>query len=166
MNTTTSTLEMGQAATTQNLDRTMSGLKEGVAHATASMEQAQSAMRANVEKAIKSATDMFSFAQGNFEALTRSGQILATGMQDMAQTVTASTKASLEETVHAFKAMTTVKSIKEAMDLQAALVRSTLEKAVTQTSKLTDSSMKLSEQALAPIHARLAQATETFGRPS
>ena len=142
MNTTTSTLEMGQAATTQNLDRTMSGLKEGVAHATASMEQAQSAMRANVEKAIKSATDMFSFAQGNFEALTRSGQILATGMQDMAQ------------------------SIKEAMDLQAALVRSTLEKAVTQTSKLTDSSMKLSEQALAPIHARLAQATETFGRPS
>lgn len=166
MNTTTSTLEMGQAATTQNLDRTMSGLKEGVAHATASMEQAQSAMRANVEKAIKSATDMFSFGQGNFEALTRSSQIFAAGLQDMAQTVTASTKASMDEALHTMKAITGVKSIKEAMDLQSALLRSTLEKAVSQTSKLTDSSMKLSEQALAPLSARLAHAAETFGRAS
>ncbi len=45
MNTTTDTLDMGQAATAQSLDRTMSGLKEGVAQATASIEQTQSAMR-------------------------------------------------------------------------------------------------------------------------
>ena len=153
MNTTTETLAMGQAATTQHFDRTMSGLKDGVAQATASMEQAQSAMRQGVEKAIKSATDMFSFAQGNFEAVTRSSQILATGMQDMTQTIAASTKATLDDTVNTMKAMGAVKSIKEAMDLQAALLRSTMEKAVSQTSKLTDSTMKLSEQAMAPISA-------------
>lgn len=164
MNTTTNTLELGQAAASQNIDRTMSGLKDGVAHATASMEQAQTAMRQNVEKAIKAATDMFSFAQGNFEAFTRCSQIMATGMQDMTQSFTASSKASLDDTMSTFKAMGSVKSIKEAMDLQAGLLRSAMEKAVSQTSKLTDTSMKLSEQALAPISARMTLAAETFGR--
>jgi phasin family protein len=164
MNTTTNTLEMGQAAASQGLDRTMSGIKEGVAHATASMEQAQTAIRSNVEKVIKSATDMFSFAQGNFEAMTRCSQILATGMQDMTQTITASTKASMDDTVSTLKALAAVKSVKEAIDLQTSLVRSTMEKAVSQTSKLTDHSMKLSEQAFAPIAARMTLAAETFGR--
>ena len=164
MNDTTDTLEMGQAAAAHNIDRTMSGLKTGVAHATASMEQAQSTMRDSVERAIKSTADMFSFAQGNFEAMSRCGQILATGLQEMTQTVTASSKASMEDTLHTIKAMGSVKSVKEAMELQASLVRSTMEKAVSQSSKLTDSSMKLSEQALAPITARLSMAAETFGR--
>jgi phasin family protein len=150
MNTTTNTLEMGQTAATQNLDRTMTSLKDGVAQATVSFEQAQSAMRQNVEKAIKSATDMFSFAQGNFEAFT--------------QTLTAASKVSVEDTMHALKAIGAAKSIKEAVDLQTSLVRSSLEKAVSQTSKITDASMKLSEQAFAPISARLSLAAETFGR--
>jgi phasin family protein len=162
--TTTDTLELGQAAASQNLDRTMSSLKDGVAQATASMEQAQSAMRQGVEKAIKSATDMFSFAQGNFEAFTKSSQIWATGMQDLTQSLTASSKASVEETMQTMKAFGSVKSIKEAMDLQTSLLRATMEKAVSQTSKLTDSSMKLSEQAFAPISARLSLAAEKFGR--
>jgi phasin family protein len=164
MNTTTDTLELGQAAATQNIAQTMSSLKDGVAQATASMEQAQSAMRQGVEKAIKSATDMFSFAQGNFEAFTKASQILTAGLQDMTQTIAASSKASVEDSMHTLKAMGAVKSIKEAMDLQSALLRSTMEKAVAQTSSMTDSSMKLSEQVLAPISARLSLATEKFGR--
>ena len=164
MDTTTDTLEMGQAAAAQNLDRTMSGLKDGVAQATASMEQAQTAMRQNVEKAIKSATDMFSFAQGNFEAFTRASQIMTAGLQDMSQSFAAASKASMDDAMHTMKAMGASKSIKDALDLQSAHLRATLEKAVSHTSKLTDASMKLSEQALAPISARLSLATEMFGR--
>ena len=50
------------------------------------------------------------------------------------------------------------------MDLQANLVRSVMQRLVSQTSQMTDSTMKLSEQAMAPIAARLSVATETFGR--
>ena len=160
----TNTIEMGQTAAAQNIAHTMSTLKDGVAQATASMEQAQTAMRQGVEKAMKSASDLFSFAQGNFEAFAKASQILTTGLQDMTQTITASSKESVEDTMHTLKAMGSVKSIKEAMDLQASLLRSTMEKAVAQTSKMTDSSMKLSEQAFAPISARLSLAAETFGR--
>ncbi len=85
-------------------------------------------------------------------------------MQDLSQTFAAAARASLDETISTFKAMSGVKSVKEAMDLQAKLVRSAMEKAVAQTGQVTDSSMKLSEQALAPISARLSLAAEKFGR--
>lgn len=159
---TTNTLEMGQAAASQNLDRTMATVKNGVAQATASMQQAQSAMRQTMEKTMKSMTDMVSFAQGNFEAFTSFSQIMTTGLQDMSQTIAASSKATAEDAMHTMKALGSVKSIKEAMDLQSALVRSTLEQVVSQSAKLTDASTKLSERACAPLTARMSIAAETF----
>ena len=50
------------------------------------------------------------------------------------------------------------------MELQASLFRSSLEKAVSQGSQFTDSTVKLSEQVFAPISARLSLATEKFSR--
>ena len=158
------TIEGVQATAQDNIERTVSGLKDGLASATVGMEQAQATMRDGLQKAMKTAEEMFSFNQGNVEALTRSSQIFATGMQDISQAMAATMRASLDDTMGVFKALTTVKSVKEAMDLQSGLLRSALERAVSQTSALTDSTMKLSEQALAPITARVTLATEKFGR--
>ena len=47
-----------------------------------------------------------------------------------------------------------MRSLKDAFDLQASLARSTLEKTMAESGKLTDASMKLTEQALAPLTAR------------
>jgi phasin family protein len=113
---------------------------------------------------MKTAEEMFSFSQGNIEAITRSSQIFATGMQDLGQTMAAAAKSSLDETMSTFKAMTAVKSFKEAIDLQSSLLRSTMERAVSHTGHLTDTTLKLSEQALAPISARVTLATQQFGR--
>ena len=144
------------------MSTTTTALENGQAAAAHTMEQAQTAMRSNVDKAIKTAGDMFAFAQGNLEAFTRSSQILAAGWQDMSQNFALTAKAAVEDTMHTVKAMSAAKSIKEAMDMQAALVRATVEKAVAEGGKLTDSSMKLSEQVLAPISARLNHAAATF----
>ena len=153
-----------QAVAHDNIERTMSGLKDGVASATAGMEQAQASMRDGMQKALRTAEDLYAFTQGNVEAVTRSSQILATGVQDMGQTMAATARASMDETMSAFKAMASVKSFKEAMDLQTGLFRAALERAVSQTSHLTDSSLKLAEQACAPIGARLSLAAQKFGR--
>ena len=151
-------------AAQDNLERTMSGLKEGVATATAGVEQAQVTLRDGLAKAMKTAEEMFAFGQGNLDAMTRSGQVLTAGMQDMGQSFAAAAKASLDETVSTMKAMAGVRSIKDAMELQSGLLRSTLEKAVSHTSQMTDSTIKLSEQTFAPIGARLSLAVEKFGR--
>ena len=155
---------MSATITNENFDRTVTGLKDGVATATAGMEQAQATMRDGAQQAWKSAEDVFAFAQGNFEAWTKSSQIWATGLQDLSQGFAAAARAAMDETVGTFKAMASVKSVKEAVDLQSSLIRTVVEKAVAQTSRVTDSSLKLSEQALAPISARLALAAEKFGR--
>ena len=153
-----------QAVAKDNIDRTMSGLKDGVSAATAGMEQAQASVRDGLQKVMRSAEDMIAFTQGNVEAITRSGQILATGLQDIGQGIAATARASADDATNTFKALAAVKSIKEALDLQSSLFRSMIERAVSQTSQMTDSTMKLSEQAMAPITARLSLASEKFGR--
>ena len=155
---------MSTTTTNENFDRTVSGLKDGVANATAGLEQAQASLRDGMQKAMKSAEDMVAFSQGNFEAMAKSSQILATGVQDLTQSFAAAARASMDDAMGLFKALSGVKSFKDAVDLQTTLVRSTLERAVSQTSQITDSSVKLSEQAFAPIGARFSLAAEKFGR--
>lgn len=120
--------------------------------------------KVNMEKAMKSAEEFLSFGQGNVEAIVKSGQIWTAGVQDIGKTVAATAQAQIDATVATIKALTGVKSLKEAMDLHAALARSSVEKAVAETGKLTDASLKLAEQTMAPIAARVTLVVEKFGR--
>lgn len=128
----------------------------------AGVEQIETQEKTNM--AIKTAEDFVAFTQGNFEAVVKAGQIWATGVQDLSKTFAASAQAQVEETLATVKALSSVKSLKDAIDLQTTLARASLEKAVTETSKLTDASVKLTEQTLAPLTARVTLAVEKFGR--
>ncbi len=113
---------------------------------------------------IKTAEDIVAFNQANVEAVVKSGQIWAAGVQDLSKTVAATAQAQIDEALAAVKALTAVKSFKDAVELQTNLAKSALEKAVAETSKLTEASMKLAEQAWAPVTARVTVAVEKFGR--
>lgn len=115
---------------------------------------------------MKTAEEFVTFGQGNMEAFIRSGQILAAGMQDLTKQMAASAQASFDETMGTFRAIASARSVREAVDLQAALARSTLEKALTQTSQVTETTLKLAEQVAAPIASRVSLAVETFGKPA
>lgn len=117
-----------------------------------------------INMAIKTAEDFVAFNQGNMEALVKAGQIWAAGVQDLSKTFAASAQAQVEETLATVKAISGVKSLKDAVDLQTNLARASLEKAVTETTKLTEATVKLTEQTLAPLTARVTLAVEKFGR--
>jgi phasin family protein len=150
--------------TSENIDRTVSGLKDGVSAATASLHQAQTALADGVQKMMKTTEELLSFSQGNIEAVTRSSQILSSGVQEIGQTMAASAKTSMDETMAIFKSVAGLKSFKDLFDLQSSYLRSTIERSVSQASQLTETSMKLSERAFAPIAARIEVATRKFGR--
>jgi len=137
-----------------------SALKDGMA----GLEKTQAEVKANVEKAMRTAEEFMSFGQGNVEAVMRSGRIWSEGVQDLGKSFAASAQAQFDQAMSTFKALAGVKSLKEAMDLQANLARSSVETAVNETSRLTDASMKLAEQAFAPITQRVTLAVEKFGR--
>jgi phasin family protein len=73
-------------------------------------------------------------------------------------------QSQINETVATVKSFAAVKSFQELLDLQAAFARNSLDKAIAETTKLTNASTKLAADALAPISARVTLATETFGR--
>lgn len=113
---------------------------------------------------MKTAEQFVSFGQGNVEALVKSSQIVATGLQDLSKLMAASAQASMDEAMHAFRAMTGVRSLKEAADLQATLARSTVEKALTDGNQVAETSFKVAEQAFAPISGRMSLAMQSFGK--
>ena len=127
-------------------------------------EQTAKTTTSYMERAMTSTEELMAFGQGNVEAFVKSGQIWASGMQDIGRHVAQSAQAHFDSTMSAFKAMATVKSVHEALELQSTMARTALEKVVQDGGKLTDVSMKLAEQTLAPITARVSHAAERFGR--
>jgi phasin family protein len=140
----------------KGIEATVTDLKDGMAKATAGFEATQAK--------VKTAEELVAFSQGNMEALVKSSQIWATGVQDLSKHVAAAAQASMEESMSTFKALTSVKSLKDAFELQASFARAAMEKTMAESGKLTDASFKLTEQALAPITARVTVAVEKFSK--
>jgi phasin family protein len=162
--TVTAVNQTAAAAAQKGFDQTITGLKDGMAQAAAGFEKTQAKMKEGVEKAMKTAEEFVAFGQGNLEAFVKSGQIWAAGVQDLQKQMAATAQASFEESVATFKAIAASKSLKDAFDLQASLARGAVEKTLAESGKLTDASLKLTEQALAPLTARATLAVEKFAK--
>jgi hypothetical protein len=100
--------------------------------------------------------------KGNVEAFMKSSQTWVSGCQAMAQTMANAAQAQVERNLSNWKAISSVKSIKEAMDLHTHLTRTTIENIIAETGKLAEAAMKLSEQTMLPFTGRLAAAAETL----
>ena len=123
-------------------------------------------IRMSMEKAMKSTEEFVAFGQGNVEAFVKSSQIWSAGVQDLSKQVAAMAQANFDETMNVFKAFSGLKTPKDAFDMQANYARAAFEKSMAESSKITDASLKLTEQALAPITARMTQAMETLVKPA
>ena len=164
METAQPPVEAAAAGAAQAIDRGAAEARQGLGMAVAGFENTQAKVKENMDKAIRTAEELVSFGQGNFEAVVKSGQIFAAGMQDLSQQMAANAQAALNETFSTFKALTGVRSFKEAVDLQTGLARSTVEKTLADTGRFTEASIKLAEQSFAPIAARVSLTVEKFAK--
>ena len=112
---------------------------------------------------INSTENLVAFGKDNFEALAVSSKIWVAGVQDLSQQFAATAKASLEQSVATLKALTAVRSLNEVVNLQTAYSQA-VTKALANSNRLTDASLKLTEQALAPLTARMAAAVGAFSK--
>jgi phasin family protein len=152
------------SAVTSGVEQTTSAFKEGMIKDTAGFQTTQARVKENVDKAMKTAEELLAFNQGTFEAVVKSGKIWSTGVQAITQQVVASAQASFEETMATYRALASVKSFNEAVELQTSLARSAMERTVSETGRITDASVKLAEQAMAPLTERLSLVVEKFAR--
>lgn len=124
------------------------------------MQQANKA----TETMMKAAEEAAEFGRGNVEAFTKATQIYVAGMQDLGKQTFAMVQGLTDHAIEGAKALSGVKSLHEAAQIQSNFARAALEKSVTETAKLGEQALKLTEQAVAPITARFTVATEKLAR--
>lgn len=119
----------------------------------------------SAESFFKVAEEAAEFGRGNVEAITRATQVYMAGVQDLGRQTFAMVQGLTDHALEGAKALSGVKSLQEAAQIQANYTRAAIEKSVNEGAKIGESALKLSEQAFAPLTARVTLAVEKFGRP-
>ena len=103
----------------------------------------------------QAATEQFAdLAKANVEALVEAGRIAAAGAKSIGQDVLASSRDGIEQASDAVKTLADAKSPTEFFQLQSELVRSSFDRFVSGSSKLTEQVVKLAGEAVQPISNR------------
>lgn len=131
---------------------------------TDAVAEMQSKAQAAYDKGTTLVAEMTDMAKGNAEAVVESGKILAAGAQDLGKTYADEAKAAYETLTADIKEMAAVKSPTELFQLQGKIMRRNFDAMVAATSKGTDAGMKLANEAIAPISARVNLAVEKFSK--
>ena len=137
-----------------------------------STAQARVAVEKTMETANKTAGDMMKaaeeaaeFGRGNFEAISKASQLYVTGVQDLSRQTIAMFQAFSEQAIEGVKALSAMKSLKDAADFQASFTKTAFERAMNDTTKLSEAAIKLAETSIEPISARMTLAMEKMAKP-
>ena len=107
-----------------------------------------------VAKTRNASEELTDLAKANVEAVAEAGRIAATGAKSIGQDVIASSRNGFEHASEAFKTLAEAKSPTEFFQLQSELVRSSFDRFVSESSKLTEQVVKLAGEAIQPISNR------------
>jgi phasin family protein len=140
-------------------------INDGAAQARVAMENNVEQMTKGAEGIFKAAEDAAEFGRGNVEAFTKAAQTWASGSQDLARQYMALAQGLTDHAMEGAKALSGVKSVNEAAELQAKFAKAALEKMVAEGTKLQEASVKLAESAFAPVNARMTMAMEKLAKP-
>lgn len=138
---------------------------ENVANTTTDKAQAMFAdvndrAKGAMAKSAKAFEDMNAFGKGNVEALVESSKIAAKGIETLGQDAAEFARKSIEEATAAMKTLATVKSPTEFMKLQGDYMRSAFDAMVAETSRSTETMLKLIGEVVQPISNRAAVAAD------
>lgn len=149
------------AAKDEIMNETVSNIADTTQQQARTMfAQASDQTRSTMEKGKKVAEDMAEFGKGNVEAMVESARIAAKGMETFGKDSAAFARTRYESTAETVRAMASVKSPTELMQLQADYLRSAFDALVAEASRTTEASLKLAGEIAAPLQNRLALATD------
>lgn len=109
---------------------------------------------------LKSYEDVSAVARDALDAVVASSEVLSKGLQDLGNTVYGLTQQSFDEGVAVAKQIMAAKTVREAVDLQAALAKSQFDRLLAEAPRLGEQSLKLVEDAVAPLSASVTAAVD------
>lgn len=126
-------------------------------------EPAAAAMKAG-GMAIKDYDDAVAFGRDNIEAVAEVSHIAVRGMQDVGKELVGLVQKSADEIPASVKALAACKTVKEATELQAELVKANLEDFVSSAVKFQQLGFKLATATFEPINKRFTEAVSKYGK--
>lgn len=144
-------------------------LKAGGEAAAKGYEQALGLTREQFAKTnsafLKGYEDAQGFGKENVDALVQASTIFAKGAEQISKQMMALTQNSMQSSVVTAKALLGCKTLRDVIDLQTDYARSSFDSLMAEGAKLSELSMKVTNEAIAPIQARVTVAVEKLAKP-
>ena len=115
-----------------------------------------------VKRSQKVAEELADLARANVEAVVEAGRVATEGARTIGQDVVAKQRDGYEQAADAIRSLAEAKSPTEYLQLQGDLARASFDRAVAETSKLTESLVKLAGEAFQPLSNRASANAERF----
>lgn len=144
-------------------------VKAGSQAASVGYERAAALTRDQVEKTSKAVFkgygDFASLGQDNLDAVVKSGDVVAKGFETLSKGMMDFARVSFEGNVEATNAILGAKTLSDLVDLQTKYTRRNLDQFLAESTKLTELTVKVANEAFAPIKARVDVAVEKMVKP-
>jgi len=114
------------------------------------------------KKTQKVAEELADLARANVEAVVEASRVAAEGARAIGQDVVASSREGVEQAADAIRSLAEAKSPTEYLQLQGEFARASFDRAVAESSKLTESLVKLAGEAFQPLSNRATANAERF----
>ena len=123
------------------------------------------AVKESFEKSLAAFNEMNVHSKKNLEALVASMTAAAKGAETVGARAMAFSRKAVEDQVAAAKALTSAKSIQEAVELQTGFAKSALESVVAEVQELSEITSGSVKDALSPINERVTAFVESVQAP-
>lgn len=110
----------------------------------------------------KVAEELADLARANVEAIVEAGRVATEGARSLGQDVVAKQRDGFEQAADAIRSLAEAKSPTEYLQLQGDFARASFDRMVAESSKLTETMVKLAGEAFQPLSNRAAANAERF----
>ena len=120
--------------------------------------------QAAVKRSQKALEELTEVSRGNVEALVDAGKIAVEGARSFGQDVVETSREGLEQAADAVRAFAEAKSPTDFMHLQTEFARAQFDRFVSESSRLTETFVKLAGEAIQPIQSRATVNAERINK--
>ena len=134
-------------------------VEQAMKASTEGYEQAVSMTKEQVEKVseafFKGYGEMASMNKESVDAFVKAGELFTKGAESVSKAYFDFAQASAEASVEATKAMMTAKTVKDFVDIQSDFARTSFDNFLSESSRLSEMTVKVANDAFAPIQTQL-----------
>lgn len=118
--------------------------------------------KTNIEKSLTGLNELNAHSKKNLEALVASTTAATKGAEALGAQTMAFSKTAMERQVEAAKALTSARSVQEAVELQSAFAKSAIETYMAQLNRVTETFSATVKDSFRPINERATAVVEAL----